>query len=178
MYPVRKSITKFLSITAMLMAMISVSNTANAQLQLGGGLVFGTLFDAIGIQASGIYPLAVNEDVDIDIAGDLTLFLPGDEFGIDVSLFEINGNGHYVFTTTETMAAYALAGLNIAIVKVAIGFDGFGSASASNTEVGLNAGAGAQFDVGFANAYAEAKVVLGGSDQFVIGGGLRFPIGN
>lgn len=178
MYPVCKSIKKSLSVAALFMAMLFATNTANAQIQVGGGLVFGTLFDAIGLQAGGTYPLSVNDDLDINLAGDLTLFFPGDEFGVDVSLFEINGNGHYVFTTTETMVAYALAGLNVAVVKVAVGLGALGSASASNTEIGINAGAGAQFDVGFANAYAEAKIVLGGSDQFVIGGGLRFPIGN
>ncbi len=77
------------------------------------------------------------------------------------------------------MMAYALAGLNIGFFKFETDFGGdlFGTGSVTDTEIGLNAGAGAQFDVGFGYAYGEAKLVLGGFDQFVIGGGIRIPIG-
>ncbi len=172
----RSTLNKSFSIGALILAMFFVTHTANAQFLLGGGLVYGTDIEAIGIQANGVYPL--DEEKGINLAGDLTLYFPDEVPGVDVSLFAINANGHYIFTTTETMMAYALAGLNIAIVKIGVDFGEFiGSSSVSDTELGINAGAGAQFDVGFGYAYAEAKLVLGGFDQIVIGGGIRVPIG-
>lgn len=176
MCPDRSSLNKSVSIGVLFLAMFFVTHTANAQFLLGGGLVYGADIEAIGIQANGVYTL--NEEQGINLAGDLTLYFPEETLGVDVSLFAINANGHYVFTTTETLMAYALAGLNIAIVEVGVNFGGvIGSTSVSDTELGINAGAGAQFDVGFGYAYAEAKLVLGGFDQFVIGGGIRVPIG-
>ncbi|MFK7846047.1 MAG: hypothetical protein AB8G77_12170 [Rhodothermales bacterium] len=176
MCPDRSSLNKSVSIGVLLLAMFFVSHTANAQFLLGGGLVYGTDIEAIGIQANGVYTL--NEEQGINLAGDLTLYFPDEVPGVDVSLFAINANGHYIFTTTETLVAYALAGLNIAVVKIGVDFgEVFGSSSVSDTELGINAGAGAQFDVGFGFAYAEAKLVLGGFDQFVLGGGIRIPIG-
>lgn len=175
----RNSLLKGLSLSALMLAMLFVTNTANAQIRAGGGIAFGTEFDGIfGIQASGVYVL--NEEQGIDLAADLTLFFPDSPPGIDLSLFTINANGHYNFTSTETMMAYALGGLNIATGKVGVdfgGIGGLGSVSDSRTDVGLNLGAGAEFDVGFGYAYAEAKIVVGGADQFVVSGGVRFPLG-
>ncbi len=179
MFAASNSLKKAVSLSILLITVVFFAPTAKAQspFLLGGGLVYGTDIEAIGIQVNGVYPL--NEEQGINLAGDLTLFFPDDALGIDVSLFTINANGHYIFTTTETMMAYALAGLNIGFFSfdTGLGDDFFGGGSVSDTEIGLNAGAGAQFDVGFGYAYGEAKLVLGGFDQLVIGGGIRIPLG-
>lgn len=171
----RNSSKKCVSIFALLLAMFFVTNPANAQFWAGLGLFYGGDIEAIGIQANGVYVL--DEERGINLAGDLTLYFPDEVPGVDVSLFTINANGHYVFTTTETLMAYAIGGINIAIVEVGVNFGAFGTTSASNTEIGLNAGAGVEYDIGFGYLFGEAKLVLGGFSQLVAGGGLRVPIG-
>jgi hypothetical protein len=150
---------------------------ASAQFLLGGGLVFGSDIESLGIQANGNY--VINEENGIRLAGDITFYFPDDAPGVDLSLFTINGNGHYIFTTTESLLAYALAGLNLAIVSVEtdINVPGF-DASFTDTEIGLNLGAGVEYEVNFGYLYGEAKIVVGGFDQLVLGGGIRVPIGN
>ncbi|MEM8485915.1 MAG: hypothetical protein AAF564_10225 [Bacteroidota bacterium] len=181
MYAASNSLKKAVSLAILFITVVIFTPAVKAQspFLLGGGLVFGTDIEAIGIQANGVYPL--DEERGINLAGDLTLFFPDDAPGVDVSLFTINANGHYIFSTTETLMAYALAGLNIGFFKFEADFGGtgelFGASSVTDTEIGLNAGAGVQFDVGFGYAYGEAKLVLGGFDQLVIGGGVRVPIG-
>ncbi|PWN07024.1 hypothetical protein [Rhodohalobacter mucosus] len=77
------------------------------------------------------------------------------------------------------MNVYGLAGINITGINVEFDTGGFGSASSSDSEIGLNIGGGAEFDVDFATLFGEAKFGGIGHDanQFVVGAGLRFPIG-
>ena len=171
-------------LAALVLFTFFATHTASAQFLVGGGLAFSTGasytgLDAggIGIQANGNYLL--NEEQGIRLAADVTIFFPDDQFGIDISFFTINTNGHYIFSTSETLMAYALAGLNFAVVSwdanvPVVGFN----TSFSDTSVGLNAGAGAEYEVGFGYLYGEAKVVLGGADAFVLGFGIRVPVGN
>ena len=170
-----KSLKTGLMLGALMLFSVFTTESAQAQFLAGAGLAFGSGVEAIGLQGSGVFPL--NEEQGIRIAGDFIIFFPGDTAGFDQSLFTINGNGHYIFSTSETLMAYALAGLHIGIYEADIGVDLLGLGSVSDTAVGLNAGAGVEYATSPGYLYGEAKIVLGGYSDFVISGGFRFPLG-
>ena len=176
------------------------TETINAQnlqgdFSIGAGLVFGTgVFDGefgdelnndLGIQVNGYYSVTP----EIRIGGDFTYYFPQDfsesgqdfSYTIEAAVSEININGHYLFVNEADLVVYALAGINITRVSIEerdidefFGIDE--SFSSSESETGLNLGAGLEYNLDFANFYAEAKLAnLGGdANQFVLGAGLRF----
>ena len=157
------------------------STEASAQLWFGGGLVFGSEIENIGLQANG--HLVVNEENKLRIGADITYFFTDkasvDELELKTSVFAINVNGHYMLVSSDVLILYALGGLNFGFVSV----DASGPASqfldlvdTNDTEIGLNIGGGVEYGVPFGRVYAELKYVLGGFDQLVIGGGVRIPI--
>lgn len=161
-------------------------NTADAQLELGGGLVFGSgVFEVsdidndFGIRAEGRY--AINED--FGAGADLTFFFPKEEGGFKASLFNINLNGFYNFYTQDMLNFYGLAGLNIAIVNTefttTVPGGGTFSGDDSTSEIGLNLGAGGEYAMDWGNLFGEIKFagIGGDADQFVLAVGARFPIG-
>lgn len=159
-----RSFTKLsVLLTALLLITFSDGFAQSGDFKVGGGLTYGSEVEAIGLQANGTY--AFTED--IVGAADLTLFFPQ-----NYDWWALNINAHYNFLAEEGMSVYGLGGLNYATMKVDLGQFG----SASNSEAGLNLGGGAEFDVEFANLYAELKYVLGNADQLVLGAGLRFGI--
>jgi opacity protein-like surface antigen len=154
---------------------LAFSQIATAQISVGGGLAYGTEIEELGIQAGGVY--TINEDFRAGV--DFIYYLTGDDsgFGADLTWFEINANGHYLFVTEEDLIVYALGGLNFATFSYDIpAFQGFGGGDVSETEIGLNVGAGLEYGLGFADLYAELKYALSSADQLVLSAGLRFPI--
>lgn len=146
---------------------------AEGDIQIGGGLGYGTEIESLGIQAGGVY--TINDQ--FRGALDLIYYFPNDSFGYDFTWFEINANGHYLFLSEDDIVVYGLAGLNIATLK----FDYpenqfFGGGSVSESEVGINIGAGIEYNLGGLNLYGEAKYALSSADQLVISGGVRIPI--
>lgn len=155
-----------------LVTFVGFEGLAQGEVRVGGGLVYGTEIESLGINFRGDYALTE----EILLAPDLVYFFPNDEFGIDFKWFDINLNGNYLFTVSnEGITPYALAGLNIAILSVDLnnvpGFRGGGN----STEIGLNVGGGADFHLGGFDAFGELRYAIG-NDQLVIGGGLKFPI--
>ncbi|HJQ20370.1 MAG TPA: hypothetical protein VJ867_08495 [Gemmatimonadaceae bacterium] len=70
----------------------------------------------------------------------------------------------------STLRPYAGAGLNIAHASVDLGSFG----SASNTDTGINLLGGLKFPLSTLDAFTEARVSLGGGDQFALSFGLLF----
>ncbi|MEZ4700101.1 MAG: hypothetical protein R2834_07205 [Rhodothermales bacterium] len=152
---------------------------AQAQLQVGAGLAFGTEIEKIGLQLNANLPVA--QEGKIRGAADVIFFLKDDFGSGSTRLWTINLNGHYIFMTTEEFLVYALGGINIANYTIKSDFDipeipGFGF-DASSTELGLNVGAGGEYGMPFGNLYGEVKYVLSDFDQLVISAGIRIPIG-
>ena len=168
----------FATLAVFLFLFGSAPEDARAQFLVGGGLVYGTEISSLGIQASGNYAILGNDG--LRLAADLTFFFPDEEtvLGVEVdqSYFTINLNGNYIFHSEDGLKAYALGGLNIGILSSEASGGGF-SSSETNSEVGINLGAGVEYKLAFAILYGEAKFVISEFDQFVIGGGLRFPVG-
>ncbi|MEL6356080.1 MAG: hypothetical protein AAFQ37_04015, partial [Bacteroidota bacterium] len=143
---------------------------AQAQLMLGGGISYGFQENSeLGLQVRGVYSFAEEWRGQADF----TFFLgPPENF----SFWTINANGNYIFSDNgDGTVFYAIAGLNFA--NASVNYESFGSESVS--EIGLNIGAGGNFNVADGlTIFAEAKYVISGFDQFVVAGGVLFPIGN
>lgn len=158
---------KLITYSCLILGMLFFTNSnalAQSDFKAGGGLVYGTEIEAIGIQGSGVYSFTET----LRGAADLTIFFPDDTpQGLDRSFWTINANVHYLFMAEEATTVYGLGGLNYATSE---------TGSFSNSEAGLNLGGGAEFGVGFGDIYVEAKYVVSDFDQLVLGGGVRFAL--
>lgn len=156
-------------------------NTADAQIKIGAGLAYGSGVlegngsddwqNDLGITVDGYYTITP----EIRAGAGFTYYLPKEEGGLTIGIWEFNMNGNYAFVNKEEMMVYALAGINI--TGISSEFDG---ESDSDSETGLNLGAGIEYGMSFGDLFGEAKLgnVGGDADQFVLGVGVRFPVGN
>jgi len=143
-------------------------------MRLGGQLAFGTEIESLGIGANFDYAIT---DV-ILLAPSLVYFFGKSEGEIDWSLFEVNLNGNYLFATgNSNIIPYALAGINLSFWSV--NYEGFGNFGGlgNDTNIGLNLGGGADFVVNTFFVFGELRYVISSSDQLVIVGGVKFPLG-
>ena len=85
--------------------------------------------------------------------------------------FEINVNALYPISIAgmPKVSPYVGGGLNVARRSVDLVI-----VTASSTDIGLNALAGARFALGKLNTFAEAKIELGGGEQFALTFGVLF----
>ncbi len=154
---------KLLTSAFVLVLAFGIHSTATAQISVGGGLGYGTNIEALGLKVDGVY--TINED--FRAGADIIYYFEDS----DVTFWELNLNGNYIFTQDESMIIYGLAGINYARQSVSTEWGSW-----SNSEVGLNIGAGLEYDLGFATIAPEIKYALSSLDQLVISAGLRFPI--
>ena len=89
--------------------------------------------------------------------------------GADCSYWEINPT-FAIPLRANTLRPYVGAGLNIAHASVDVPTFG----QASDTETGVNLLAGLKFTLGTADAFSEARVSLGGGEQFALSFGFLF----
>ena len=148
----------------------------------GWGLGFGTEIEqpCLSLKANK----AINEQIDGSVS--INIFLPHKiDFGsgdIKTSLFSINADGHYIFSTSDKAVIYGLAGLNISVISVKSDFTDpfFGTlnTSISDTNIGLNIGGGAELVLNDKlTGFGEAKYVLSSFDQLVIIVGVLLNVG-
>ena len=146
----------------------ALSFNANAQFEIGGGLVFSTESGpTIGVDARVQFGVAET----FRIAPSLNYLFKSD----GVSILEINGDVHYPFAVTESVTIYPIGGLNITRISVDLGFG-----SGSDSEIGINLGGGVNFNITESiRAFAELKavVLIDGYSPIIIGAGVLFPIG-
>jgi len=117
--------------------------TANAQIQLGGGLTFGTGISKLGLNLRGTYE--INEKV---LAAPGVNFFFKDKILSDVSAsyFSIDLDGRYqLVTIADDIHVYPVAGLNIFNVKIDGSTTGI-RVRDDGVSVGLNLGLGAQIE--------------------------------
>lgn len=165
---------RIISIGCLIIGMVLVSNSYSMaqdnEVKLGAGLIYGSEIEQLGIRADGYY--RINEE--FRIGGALGYFFPNDYGAGDLTWFEIDLNGNYIFYEEEEWTIYGLAGLNIMIISI----DPDIGDSDSNSEIGLNIGGGLEYAVDFGAVFGELKFAgLGGdADQLVLGGGVRFAL--
>ncbi|MEN7550826.1 outer membrane beta-barrel protein [Rapidithrix thailandica] len=163
-------------ITTFVLGSLFAISTAFAQqgvINVGGGLVYGSEIENLGLGVNGQYFFTDN------IAGqaEINFFFPKEQGAIKSSLWDISLNANYVFDTDIAVKPYLLGGLNIASAKVKAESI-YGDFTSTDTKVGLNIGGGADFDIGKAvTPNAQLRYVIGDYDQLVLLLGVKLNIG-
>jgi hypothetical protein len=131
---------------------------------------FGTETD-FGIGARAVFGLrSLFPTTPLDAHVSFDYFFPDAPAGVDVTYWEINGNIAYRIPTTNAgFRPYAGGGLSFARASATVN-----NVTASDTDIGLNLVGGATLGRSNTKPFVEARVTLGGGDQFVITGGVRF----
>ena len=149
---------------------------AQAQLKIGAGL---TLTPDIGATIKA--QTGITDDIDASVL--LTYFfvdsgvdLPG--FSSSASVIMIELNGQYNFEIGDGFKVYPLVGLNVGLISASFEGPGIPKTSSSDTDIGLNLGGGVNYALGSFDLWAEAKIVIGGIDDFVLQAGVLFPLGS
>lgn len=144
----------------------AVRASADSDIQVGGGLAYGTHIEELGLSAHGVF--ALNEKV--SVAGDFRYFFAPE--GISFTAF--NANGQYVVLEGSSLEVFLLGGLNYATMSIDFDFGPFGSSSTSSGEIGLNIGGGIDLYVGEVVVRPEVKYVISEFDGLEIGACVLF----
>jgi hypothetical protein len=150
---------------AVLLASVGAMPAA-AQTRFGGELSWGDDSD-FGLGGRVVLGLENYFRAPIDAHLSFDYFFPSAPNGVDVTYWEVNLDGGYRIPGVHgPINVYAGGGLNIA----------HGSANGNgNSDVGVNLLGGVQFKTkNRLLPFVEARVELGGGDQFVLTGGLLF----
>jgi hypothetical protein len=145
--------------TAFVIVGLAAASPAQAQL-FGAEILFGSDTD-VGVGARVQLPIDAN--VPLEFQGSFDLFFPDGP----ADYWEINGNVWYLIDTraSSILVPYIGGGLNIGHASTP-GFD--------DTDLGVNLGGGARWEFTNTTPFVEARFVIGGVEQFVIGGGFLF----
>lgn len=154
----------------------SLSAQNSGDIDLGGGITYGLDLEEIGIQAVSNYSL--NDRV--RVGADFIFWLSENENefvdSFSSTLFEINGNIHYLFYTNGEFSIYAMGSLGLHYASVSIDDPSSGSDSSSETELGLGFGAGAEYNLGPVKIYVEPRFFISGFDQLALSAGFKVPL--
>jgi opacity protein-like surface antigen len=155
---------KLVNNLCVLLALLFVTTTAQAQLSVGGGLGYGLDIEELAIQARGVY--GINDQFRGE--ADFNYYLEGTD---GLSYWEFNLNANYMITNTGGFDIYALAGLNFFHFNIDLGPFG----NSSDTDTGLNIGGGAEMGLtDSVKLFGEAKFALGGAEQLFLAVGALF----
>jgi len=143
-----------------------------AQIQLGGGLTYGTGISKLGLQIKGTYE--IQEKL---IAAPGVNFFFKDKALSDVSInyYSIDLDAHYrLIAVGDDVQIYPIGGLNIFNVKINGPTTGI-RVRDDGVKVGLNLGLGAQIaTLSDWNYFGEFKYTVGGIDQSTITAGVLY----
>ena len=150
---------------------------APAQAQARFGVQANIADDAdFGIGVRGQFGLgeALNAEGGLsDLIGVVSFDFYPDCGPADCTYWEINGNALYpVRIEGSELAPYFGGGLNIAHISFDSGV--VGADDVSDTDLGLNVLGGLNLDLGGLGTFVEAKIELGGGEQFVLTFGALF----
>ena len=158
--------------------LFGLSNQAKAQ-QVGGGLVYGSELENLGLKVQGVYPIQDQ----IRAAADFTYYFPEDVGPYNIDFYTLNANGHYMFEMEDQeFNVYGIAGLNFAIQSIPeqtiqVGFGQTTTIGGTESALGLNLGGGIEYPVDFGNIFGELKYTISDFDQVVFAAGVMIPIG-
>lgn len=170
-------LTASLALSSFLLCWGALPASAQTPISFGAQLNFADDFD-FGIGAhlvAGTSTVVENSRV----VASFDYYFPDGGDGVDFSFWEINLNAHYLFPL-ENAPVGVYAGAGIHIYNVSVDFDGdedfgFGGFGADDSGAGLNLLGGVDFrTAGSLSPFAELKIELGGAEQFVLTGGVRF----
>ena len=147
----------------------------------GAAVVYGLDLEGPGIQLS--YYKSGAEDMigfiegfakgGAKIGADFTYYLPDEPPATSITAFTVNVNLLSSIKEPEDLDIYAITGLNLTRTSVEVELFGI-KGDADSNDFNLNIGAGAAKPMGFGDLFGEAKYVVGGASQLVVGVGVRF----
>lgn len=156
---------KLLITVCAVLAAGAMARPAQAQVAVGPELSFADDWD-FGIGARAQFDLGSLFDAEgletLQGVASFDYFFPE---CVDCSYWEINGNALYPFELDGDLAPYAGGGLNIS--RRSIG-------TVSDTDAGLNLLGGLDFALEGFTMFTEAKIEIGGGNQFVLTVGALF----
>ncbi len=159
------------SVVILVMALLSFTAKAQDSKMLGGaGLSYTSNINNIGLSVKGVY--LINDTW--EGAGSFTYLFKNNY--TKWSMLDLDG--HYVFSSDESILFYGLAGLNFTFWKVELA-SVYGSyvdyLDASGTEVGLNLGAGGRYALSDKlHLTGEVKYTIGGFGFLTLGAGILY----
>jgi hypothetical protein len=145
---------------------VALSFNANAQFDIGGGLIFNS---------EAAPDLGLNARVQFGVA-EILVIAPAINYyfkTLGLNVLEVNGDVHYPFAVGESINVYPLGGLSLSR------FSGFGN---SNSRLGLNLGGGVNFGITDSlKGFGELKTILvfdgDGYSPIVLSAGVLFSLG-
>jgi len=171
-----KNLLALLLTTCIMLGVFSLSSAQESDhtLMFEAGIGYGSQIESLGFQGGALYQ--INEQ--FRVSADGIYYLTGeDSNGVEFNWLEFNANGHYLFTTRESMKFYLLSGLNFSsLFSDSANIRLPGGDTTGTIYIGLNIGAGAEYSLGSVQAYLEGKYALSSANQLVLTGGLRIPL--
>ncbi len=150
-----------------------------AQVALGGGLVYGSEVESLGIDLRATFDL----DENWRIAPYFDYYFVDDDDNFfrdrtDIHVWTINVDANYVFDiNNDLLGLYALAGLNLTTVKVDFNDGPLDDDDRSETDLGINLGMGLDFNLNKLTPFVELKYSFADNvDQTVLSFGLKFDL--
>lgn len=158
----KRILRNFLAIAALGLLALSGPTEARAQTMFGAEAMVGTDTE-FGLGGRFHVDLAPGVR-NLEVMGSFDYFFPDGP----TDYWEINGNVWYRIPVrgNSTAVPYVGGGLNIGHLDR--------EATEDDTDVGLNLGGGLRFLFENTIPFLEARVTIGGVEQFVIGGGVLF----
>jgi outer membrane protein X len=159
-----KKVAMMLVVATAFAVNVSAQEKGDMAAGLGAAVGMGDELTNFGIGAKFQY----NITTPIRLEGSFTYFLPKDQLaGMSISMWDLSINGHYLFSLSESLSLYPLAGIGIlgvsADAEVDLGGYGTYEASASTTNFGFNLGGGVDWKL-------SEKLVLNGQLKYMISG--------
>jgi len=163
---------KYLLSFFLMATLIFISTDGKAQIQLGGGLTYGTGISKLGINFRGTYEI----DEKFVAAPGVNFFFKDKALSdVSVSYFSVDLDAQYrLISIGDDVQVYPVGGLNIFSVNVNGPTSGI-RIREDGLKVGLNLGLGAQVaTLSNWNYFGEFKVTVGGIDQSTITAGVLY----
>ncbi|MEM6321754.1 MAG: outer membrane beta-barrel protein [Bacteroidota bacterium] len=148
-------------------------STVHAQLQLGGGLTFGTGIEKLGFNLRGTYEIQDN----FLVAPGVNFFFKDKSLAdASTSYFSVDLDARYnLITIADEVTIYPVGGLNIFSVNNSGATNGIRFREEDGIQVGLNLGLGAQIEtLTSLNYFGEFRFTVGGIDQSTITAGVLY----
>jgi opacity protein-like surface antigen len=99
---------KIISLSAVLFLMMITYTDSQAQIKVGGGLLYGFDIERAGLRLDGLYQFNENFRGAVDFG----YYFPETIGDAEYKWWEFNANVHYLFVDNEEWTFYALAGIN------------------------------------------------------------------
>ncbi|MBD0778057.1 outer membrane beta-barrel protein [Maribacter sp. ANRC-HE7] len=179
--------TKLFFTTAMI-AMLAITTqqleAQDSKILAGGGLAYATDINSAAVFAKGVY--LINDEWEASLG--INYYFPKGEGAYEIKWLGFDLDAHYVFSKTDNLDFYGIAGINIMRVSIP-GFDGYyedydfpydeeptaSTGTISSTDTGINVGVGGRYKLSD-NLFGlgEAKYAINNGGYLQLSAGMLY----